>query len=65
MSKIDMTPIILLRCPCCNEELTEYEIDLYDLFGGMKETCFNESMGAAYDHLDEEALKNVDLDSGE
>ena len=50
------------RCPCCNEELDDYEISLYDTFQGMKEYCYYEAMQAAYSDMDENTLENLDLD---
>jgi len=32
------------RCPCCNEELDDYEVSMYDLFEGMREECYNKSL---------------------
>lgn len=40
-----------LRCRCCNEELSPFEVARYDELGGMKEDCYQESMDAAYDDL--------------
>lgn len=50
------------RCPCCNEELDSWEIDMYDIFGGMREDCYNESMAAAYDFEDNKIVQDLDLD---
>lgn len=57
--------ILYFRCPCCNEELDEFDISMYDVFGGMKEQCYNESMEAAYYDLSLETLQDIELDTGE
>jgi hypothetical protein len=53
-----------LRCPCCNEELDEYEIEMYDIFEGWKEECFSRSMEAAHDQDSLRILKESDIDLG-
>lgn len=51
-----------LRCPCCNEVLDDWEIQMYDIFDGMKEDCYNKSMEAAYEMKSKEIIKYLDLD---
>lgn len=53
---------LLLRCPCCNEELDEYELDMFELLEGMKEECYNKVMEAAYEGIDNTYVKSLDLD---
>ena len=45
--------LVLLRCPCCNSELEEFELERYDEFGGMKEECYAESIKAAYENQED------------
>jgi len=52
--------LMVLRCPCCNNELEEFELQRYDEFGGMKEECYAESLKAAYE--DNEDLMSQSLE---
>lgn len=53
---------VFFRCPCCNEELDDYEVSMYDHFEGMKEDCFNRSMEAAYENeLNDVLFTNSDI----
>lgn len=54
--------ILHFRCPCCNEPLDDWEISMYDIFEGMKEECYNESMKAAYEDKDKSIIGDLDLD---
>ena len=47
------------RCPCCNELLDEYEVSMYDIFDGMKEECYNESLKAQFDDKTQTIFKDI------
>ena len=42
-----------LKCYACDDTLTEQELGYQDIFDGMCERCYAESMEAAYDDDEE------------